>query len=195
MGNTYPVPTDGEPMPWRTQTVKEQRIELVTPARKPGANISELARRSGVSRKTIYKWRNRDDMDDRSHRPKAAPSALRRPRKPVSSPHVMTIPPGARAKLPTSSRAIAASSLRRARSTASCAAMAVSTLRPVVPRLREAVFRASVSQRPVADGFQRLLQHKPRRALPTAGHPAIRATPLPPMRRTTGATRVCRWRS
>ena len=57
-------------MPWRTQTVKEQRIELVTPVRKSGANISELARRSGVSRKTIYKWRNRDDMDDRSHRPK-----------------------------------------------------------------------------------------------------------------------------
>ena len=60
-------------MPWRTQTVKEQRIELVTPARKPGANISELARRSGVSRKTIYKWRNRDDMDDRSRRPKSSP--------------------------------------------------------------------------------------------------------------------------
>ena len=60
-------------MPWRTQTVKEQRIELVTSARKPGANISELARRSGVSRKTIYKWRNRDDMDDRSRRPKSSP--------------------------------------------------------------------------------------------------------------------------
>ena len=60
-------------MPWRTQTVKEQRIELVTPVRKSGANISELTRRSGVSRKTIYKWRNRDDMDDRSHRPKNSP--------------------------------------------------------------------------------------------------------------------------
>ena len=60
-------------MPWRTFTVKEQRIELVTPARKSGANISELARRSGVSRKTIYKWRNRDDMDDRSRRPKSSP--------------------------------------------------------------------------------------------------------------------------
>ena len=60
-------------MPWRTQTVKEQRIELVTLARKPGANISELARRFGVSRKTIYKWLNRDDMDDRSCRPKNSP--------------------------------------------------------------------------------------------------------------------------
>ena len=60
-------------MPWRTQTVKEQRIELVTLARKPGANISELARRFGVSRKTIYKWLNRDDMDDRSRRPKSSP--------------------------------------------------------------------------------------------------------------------------
>ena len=60
-------------MPWRTQTVKEQRIELVTLARKPGANISELARRFGVSRKTIYKWLNRDDMDDRSRRPQSSP--------------------------------------------------------------------------------------------------------------------------
>ena len=62
-------------MPWRTQTVKEQRIELVTTARKPEANISELARRSGVSRKTIYKWRNRDDMDDRSHPSEEQPQA------------------------------------------------------------------------------------------------------------------------
>ena len=60
-------------MPWRTQTVKEQRIELVTLARKPEANISELARRFGVSRKTIYKWLNRDDMDDRSRHPKSSP--------------------------------------------------------------------------------------------------------------------------
>ncbi len=60
-------------MPWRTLTVKEQRTELVTLARKPEANISELARRFGVSRKTIYKWLNRDDMDDRSCRPKSSP--------------------------------------------------------------------------------------------------------------------------
>ena len=64
MGNTYPVPTDGEPMPWGTLTVKEQRIELTTLAHKAEANISGLARRFGVSRKTAYKWLNRDDMDD-----------------------------------------------------------------------------------------------------------------------------------
>ena len=58
------------PMPWKTQSAKEQRIELVTLACKPGANISELARRFGVSRKTVYKWLKRDDMDDRSRRPK-----------------------------------------------------------------------------------------------------------------------------
>ena len=57
-------------MPWKTQSAKEHRIELVTLARKPGANISELARRFGVSRKTVYKWLKRGDMDDRSRRPK-----------------------------------------------------------------------------------------------------------------------------
>ena len=76
MGNTYPVPTDGEPMPWRTLTVKEQRTEPVTLARKPGVNISELARRFGVSRKTVYKWLNRDDMDDRSCCPKNSPKRI-----------------------------------------------------------------------------------------------------------------------
>ncbi len=65
-------PTE-KPMPWRTQTVKEQRIELVTLACKPEANISELARRFGVSRKTVYKWLNRDNMDNRSRRPKNSP--------------------------------------------------------------------------------------------------------------------------
>ena len=83
-------------MPWRTLSVKEQRTELVTLARKPEANLSELALRFGVSRKTDYKWLNRNDMDERSRRPKRAP----RRRKHVSSPCARTIPPGARARSP-----------------------------------------------------------------------------------------------
>ena len=42
--------------------MKEQRTELVTLTRKPEANISELARRFGLSRKTIYRWLNRDSI-------------------------------------------------------------------------------------------------------------------------------------
>ena len=131
-------PTEN-PMPWRTQTVKEQRIELVTLARKPEANISELARRFGVSRKTIYKWLNRDDMDDRSRCPKNSPKRTPQAQEARIIAARDDHPAWGRAKLPTSSRATAASSSRRARSTASCAAMAGSALKPAVPRLRGSV--------------------------------------------------------
>ena len=73
MGNTYPVPTDGEPMPWGILTVKEQRIELTTLAHKAEANISGLARRFGVSRKTAYKWLKRDSTQEQSRRPHNSP--------------------------------------------------------------------------------------------------------------------------
>ena len=123
-------------MPWRTLTVKEQRTELVTLARKPEANISELARRFGVSRKTVYKWLNRDDMDDRSCRPKSSPKRTLQAQENRILAARDNHPAWGGAKLPTSSRATAASSSRRARSTASCAAMAASALKPAVPRLR-----------------------------------------------------------
>ena len=32
-------------------------------------SVSELSRRYNLSRDTVYKWRNRDDFSDRSHRP------------------------------------------------------------------------------------------------------------------------------
>ena len=111
-------------MPWRTLTVKEQRTELVTLARKPGANISELARRFGVSRKTVYKWLNRDDMDDRSRCPKNSPKRTPQAQEARILAACDDHPAWGRAKLPTSSRATAVSSLRPARSTASCAASA-----------------------------------------------------------------------
>ncbi|TAK78515.1 MAG: IS481 family transposase [Aquabacterium sp.] len=60
-------------MPWSLATVKEQREEFVQLARQPQANISELCRRFGISRKTGYKWLGREDLEDRSRRPQTSP--------------------------------------------------------------------------------------------------------------------------
>ena len=62
MGNTYPVPTDEEPHALENPNRERTRTELVTLTRKPEANISELARRFGLSRKTIYRWLYRDSI-------------------------------------------------------------------------------------------------------------------------------------
>ena len=53
--------------------MKEQREEFVQLARQPQANISELCRRFGISRKTGYKWLGREDLEDRSRRPQTSP--------------------------------------------------------------------------------------------------------------------------
>src|SRR5580693_6410442 len=62
MGNTFRQNSSGEEgaqMGWRTETVSEQRLELVTMCSKADANISELCRRYGVSRRVAYKWMRR----------------------------------------------------------------------------------------------------------------------------------------
>jgi transposase InsO family protein len=57
----------------------EQRIEFVERAKEAKANISELCRRYGISRKTGYKWLKREQeggvagLADRSRRPKRSP--------------------------------------------------------------------------------------------------------------------------
>jgi transposase-like protein len=43
-------------MAWRVVNVMSLRLELVTLAAQPGAKLSELCRRFGVSRQTGYKW-------------------------------------------------------------------------------------------------------------------------------------------
>lgn len=63
-------------MPWQEQSQMELRKRFVFEALSPGANISELCRKYGISRKTGYKWieRFRQDgsvgLEDRSRRPK-----------------------------------------------------------------------------------------------------------------------------
>ena len=66
-------------MPWKACELMSLRWELVTLARQPDADRSALARRYGISRKTLYKWlaRSREDdpsaMEDRSRRPTHSP--------------------------------------------------------------------------------------------------------------------------
>lgn len=54
-----------------------QRSEFLAFARLPGANVSELCRRFGISRQTAYKWLRRVtlglDLADRSRRPTGSP--------------------------------------------------------------------------------------------------------------------------
>jgi transposase InsO family protein len=66
-------------MAWKECDVVSLREEAVLLARGPEANVSEVARRFGVSRKTLYKWLGRYDaadrssLSDRSRRPKRCP--------------------------------------------------------------------------------------------------------------------------
>lgn len=66
-------------MPFNYKTVMEQRLELVIQAAHQGANISELCRRYGISRKVCYKWIKRyhlygqEGLSDVSRRPLTSP--------------------------------------------------------------------------------------------------------------------------
>lgn len=66
-------------VPWIEVTAMSQREEFVALARQEGANISRLAQRFGISRKSAYKWLARaaegapDWAADRSRRPATSP--------------------------------------------------------------------------------------------------------------------------
>lgn len=66
-------------MPWKETTTMSLRTEFVYLAQTTGANISQLCRRFGISRKTGYKWRKRfwedgeSGLVDRSRRPHRSP--------------------------------------------------------------------------------------------------------------------------
>ena len=67
-------------MPWKVETVMSRRRELVTLAQLDGADMSELCRRNGISRKTGYKWLRRyleggdESLQDLSRRPHRSPN-------------------------------------------------------------------------------------------------------------------------
>jgi transposase InsO family protein len=67
-------------MPWMQKKLSQQRLELISLARRPGANHTRLCARFGVSRKTLYKWLGRAsaqphlvELEDRSRRPQKSP--------------------------------------------------------------------------------------------------------------------------
>ena len=66
-------------MPWKETTTMSLRTEFVYLAQITGANISQLCRHFGISRKTGYKWRKRfweggeSGLVDRSRRPHTSP--------------------------------------------------------------------------------------------------------------------------
>ena len=67
-------------MPWKVETVMSQRKEFVTLARMDEANMSEMCRRFGISRKTGHKWLRRyleegdGGLEDLSKRPRRSPN-------------------------------------------------------------------------------------------------------------------------
>ena len=66
-------------MGWKECDRVSERLEFVRLASSDGANVSELCRRFGISRKTGYKWLRRfaneglDGLQDRSRRPLRSP--------------------------------------------------------------------------------------------------------------------------
>ena len=62
-------------MPWKESSILDQRREFIAFASQPGATISLLAQRYGISRKTAHKWVKRyqrhglDGLEDQSRRP------------------------------------------------------------------------------------------------------------------------------
>jgi transposase InsO family protein len=67
-------------MPWKACDLMSLRLELMALAVQPDADRSALARRYGISRKTLYKWLDRfggqdpSVLADRSRRPRHSPS-------------------------------------------------------------------------------------------------------------------------
>jgi transposase InsO family protein len=70
----------GRAMPWKVESVYEQRLAMVHRVVDLRHKVADAAREFGVSRKTVQKWlaRFRDKqpggLSDRSHRPKGSPA-------------------------------------------------------------------------------------------------------------------------
>lgn len=69
-------------MPWQETLFMDQRVQFIADSQRAVFDISELARRYGISRKTAYKWLDRYEaggpagLTDRSRRPQRNPHAV-----------------------------------------------------------------------------------------------------------------------
>ena len=69
-------------MPWRTESVMEQRVEFVLRARRGEETLAALCREFEISRPTGYLWLRRYEqagvmgLQDRSHAPAHFPSRV-----------------------------------------------------------------------------------------------------------------------
>lgn len=75
-------------MPWKKESVVEQRLRFVIDVRKREAPVSALCRRYEISRKTGYKWLARYEdagtiaaLNDRSRRPRRSPKRTSKARE------------------------------------------------------------------------------------------------------------------
>lgn len=73
-------------MPWKTESVMDQRVEFILRARRGEATISELCREYGITRRSGYKWLKRYEevgsvsgLAERSRRPHRSPKRTARP--------------------------------------------------------------------------------------------------------------------
>ncbi|RMF09216.1 MAG: hypothetical protein D6773_01905 [Alphaproteobacteria bacterium] len=68
-------------MPWRTQTIMDERARFVFEAERSDLSFVELCRRYHISRPTGYKWTRRFrehgvlGLENHSHRPRSCPHA------------------------------------------------------------------------------------------------------------------------
>ena len=60
-------------MPWREITCMSQRLEFIAEARRREVRFSSLCRKYGISRKTGYKWLQREDGFEFSRKPLTSP--------------------------------------------------------------------------------------------------------------------------
>jgi transposase len=75
-------------MPWKTESVMEQRLGFVIEARSQKETVTDLCRRYEVSRKTGYKWLKRyqtagtiEALKDQTRRPRSSPRRTSRDRE------------------------------------------------------------------------------------------------------------------
>ena len=68
-------------MPWQETLLMDQRVQFIADDQREVFAVADLARRDGISRKTAYKWLERDEANgpaglvDRSRRPGQSPQA------------------------------------------------------------------------------------------------------------------------